>query len=190
METVSNTKPVTIQTFGRINVAHLRATHQQSMEFAKARGGRLLSKGELIAETNRSPEFSKAVLGPASYFFLIEAKGTKLSDHQRIDNKSNCFIPVKQGDWKKLPFRDRGFAWKGNARCSPLSIVRMTLTLGCIYLGTPHLPLPHPESSIWLAHRPIPHPRTELSVQPEQVAENAGSFQQRMVGYARKLLRM
>ncbi len=113
MQTATKDKPITIQTFGRVSVAHLNATQQQSIEFAKARGGRLLHKGELIAELNRNPELERSLQTIGSYFFLIEQKGTKLSDHQRIDNANNAYVSISENEWKKLPFAERGFAWKG-----------------------------------------------------------------------------
>src|SRR5271157_5368075 len=109
-----------IETFGRISVAHAKANAQESMKFAKARSGKLLSESDVIAETNRSPELTRALGARGLFFWLDGQGGTELAKHLRIDNARNALVRVAGEDdrerltaWKKLPFHERAYARAG-----------------------------------------------------------------------------
>jgi hypothetical protein len=102
-----------IEAFGRIHIVYTPATSRDSAEFARTKNGRLLTENEVIAETNRNPELTRALRAHGIYFWLGR-NGIHFSKHQRIDNKNNTFITVSKNDWSKLPFNERGYIHGGD----------------------------------------------------------------------------
>ena len=110
--TATAVKGVKIDGFGTVKIAYTGADDQRSDDFAKAKGGRLLTYKEFIEAIKAHPKILARLEG--KWFWLRGEEGTELSGHCKIGRTD--LIPLSEKFGTNSHWRGRHTSTKAAAR--------------------------------------------------------------------------